>query len=351
MCVLGGKLEAVQRVYRLTLTPEVPGLLSSGPNAKKKNIGSSGNSGYNRKENAKLKIAEMNIKTNEKKNRDKTRKENSLLSNSDGAKVRVTLEEMHGGGDFHFGSGRDVDVDGVQEKEAINLDNTMLTSTSSPISTSMPTNTFSKTSKSSLKNDLRELQGDLLKRSTSLLTENNGEDENDSRIDVWARKEVRDDRDRNDVKEIGGVEGMRGRAGGGVKNGVPIGVTGDALGSVSLSATGRGTGTGAGAGAGRVEVQSIVQTQPNDEGQGQGQDKAGGKGNLISYIRMTAFDRIGSKVLVNILDDQVRTYITSLQVTSIVCFFILLTYSTLSLFFTNTFHNSFLSLFFSSLFH
>ena len=317
MYELGGKLEAVQRVYRLTLTPELPGLLSSGPNAKKKNIGSSGYSGYNRKANAKLKIAEMNIKANEKKNRDKIRKENSLLSNSDGAKVRVTLEEMHGGGDFHFGSGRDVDNDGVQNKEIINLENTMLTSTSSSssISTSTPTNTFSKTSKSSLKNDLRELQGDLLKRSTSLLTENNGEDENDSRIDVWARKEVRDDRDRNDVKEIGSVEGLRGRGGGGVKNGAPIGVTGDALGSVSLSATGGRTGSGTGVGSrtggvtGRVEVQSIVQTQSNDEGQGQGQDKAGGKGNLISYIRMTAFDRIGSKVLVNILDDQVRTYV------------------------------------------
>jgi hypothetical protein len=85
---------------------------------------------------------------------------------------------------------------------------------------------------------------------------------------------------------------------------------------VSLSATGRGAGTGTetGAGTGRVEVQSIVQTQPNDEGQGQGQDKAGGKGNLISYIRMTAFDRIGSKVLVNILDDQVRTYVRAVQV-------------------------------------
>ena len=31
-----------------------------------------------------------------------------------------------------------------------------------------------------------------------------------------------------------------------------------------------------------------------------------GEGNLISYIRMTAFDRTGSKVLVDILDDQVR---------------------------------------------
>ena len=313
MYELGGRLEAMQRVYRLTLTPEVPGLLSSGPNSKKKNIGSTGNTGYNRRENAKLKIAEMNIKTNDKKNRDKIRKENSLLSNSDGAKVRVTLEEMHGGGDYQFGSGRDVDGDGVQNKEIINLEKTMLTSTSNSISTSTPLNTFSKTSKSSLKNDLRELQGDLLRRSTSLLTENGGEDENDSRIDVWARKEVRDDRDHNDVKEIGSVEGVRGRIG------APVGVTGDSLGSVSLSATGAGvsvgggTGsgvrTGTGTGAGRVEVQSIVQTQPNDEGQGQ--DKAGGKGNLISYIRMTAFDRIGSKVLVNILDDQVRTYVRS----------------------------------------
>lgn len=322
MYELGGKLEAVQRVYRLTLTPEVPGLISSGPNSKKKNIGSSGNTGYNRKENAKLKIAEMNIKTKDKKNRDKIRKENSLLSNSDGAKVRVTLEEMHGGGDYHFGSGRDVDGDGAQNKENINLEKTMLTSTSSSssISTSTPLHTFSKTSKYSLKNDLRELQGDLLRRSTSLLTDNSGEDENDDRIDVWARKEVRDRSDRNDVKEIGSVEGVPGRGGGRI--GAPVGVTGDSLGSVSLSATGTGasvgggTGsgvrTGTGTGAGRVEVQSIVQSQSNDDGQGQ--DKAGGKGNLISYIRMTAFDRIGSKVLVNILDDQVRTYVRTVQV-------------------------------------
>ena len=33
--------------------------------------------------------------------------------------------------------------------------------------------------------------------------------------------------------------------------------------------------------------------------------EAEGQGNLISYIRMTAFDRAGSRKLVEILDDQV----------------------------------------------
>ena len=40
-------------------------------------------------------------------------------------------------------------------------------------------------------------------------------------------------------------------------------------------------------------------------GEGEGEVESVGEGNLISYIRMTAFDRIGSKVLVDILDDQV----------------------------------------------
>ena len=233
----------------------------------------------------------MNIKTNDKKNRDKLRKEDALLSNSDGAKVRVTLEEMRGGGDFHFATDREED----KNKDILNLENTLLTSTSSPTSTSSssssststPLKTFSKTSKFSLKNDLRELQGDMLKGSTSLLTENKeeneneNENENDSRRNEWESKGVRDDGDHNDVKKVLNVRG------------------------------GTETGSGRGVGVGKVEVQSIVQSQVEDEGQGQGQrqdnNKAQGKGNLISYIRMTAFDRIGSKVLVNILDDQVHT--------------------------------------------
>ena len=40
-------------------------------------------------------------------------------------------------------------------------------------------------------------------------------------------------------------------------------------------------------------------------GEREGEVESVGEGNLISYIRMTAFDRIGSKVLVDILDDQV----------------------------------------------
>ena len=126
----------------------------------------------------------MNIKTNDKKNRDKLRKEDALLSNSDGAKVRVTLEEMRGGGDFHFATDREED----KNKDILNLENTLLTSTSSPTSTSSssssststPLKTFSKTSKFSLKNDLRELQGNMLKGSTSLLTENKEENENEN---------------------------------------------------------------------------------------------------------------------------------------------------------------------------
>ena len=42
-----------------------------------------------------------------------------------------------------------------------------------------------------------------------------------------------------------------------------------------------------------------------DAVRGEGEGESVGEGNLISYIRMTAFDRIGSKVLVDILDDQV----------------------------------------------
>ena len=317
----GGKLETVQRVYRLTLTPELSGLLSSNQNLKKKTIGSSGSTGYNRKENAKIKIAEMNMKLNDKKNRDKLRKEDALLSNSDGAKVRVTLEEMHGwGGDYRFGTDRDDEVN----EEIPNFQNTLLTSTSVSASTSSltstPLNTFSKTSKFGLKNDLRELHGDVLKRSTSLLTENKEENENgneneiDSRRFLWDNKEVllRDDRDGNDVKEVVKVEGVHREVG--VRNGAPIGVTGY---TPTITTGGetpgvRGREGREGRGLGRIEAQNIVQTQHDNEvqkqGQGQGQDKALGKGNLISYIRMTAFDRIGSKVLVNILDDQVRTY-------------------------------------------
>ena len=320
---IGGKLEAIQRVYRLTLTPELSGLLSSNQNMKKKTIGSSGNTVYNRKENAKIKTAEINVKLNDKKNRDKLRKEDSLLSNSDGAKVRVTLEEMHGwGGDYHFGTDRD-DED---NKEISKFQNTLLTSTSTSTSslTSTPLNTFSKTSKFGLKNDLRELRGDVLKRSTSLLTENKEENENeiDSRRFVWDNKEVlsSNDRDGNHVKDVVKVEGVRGEVG--VRNGAPIGVTGDTLGYTPTIATGgktpgvrvRGTEGRGGKGLGSIEAQNIVQTKIDNEvqKQGQGQEKVLGKGNLITYIRMTAFDRIGSKVLVNILDDQVRTYVRSI---------------------------------------
>lgn len=323
---IGGKLEAIQRVYRLTLTPELSGILSSNQNTKKKTIGSTGNTVYNRKENTKIKIAEMNRKLNDKdkKNRDKLRKEDALLSNSDGAKVRVTLEEMHGGGDYHFGTDRD-DED---KKEISNFQNFLLTSTSTSSSTSTPLNTFSKTSKSGLKNDLRELHGDVLKQSTSLLTENKerneNENENDSRGFLWDSKEalLRDDRDNNNEKDVMKVkvevvEGVRGEVRN--RNGAPIGVSGDTLGYTPTVTTG-GIAPGVrvregrtGRGLGRIEAQNIVQThidndvQKQKQGQGQGQDKAPSKGNLISYIRMTAFDRIGSKVLVNILDDQVRT--------------------------------------------
>ena len=49
----------------------------------------------------------------------------------------------------------------------------------------------------------------------------------------------------------------------------------------------------------------ILEDAVRREGEGEGEVESVGEGNLISYIRMTAFDRIGSKVLVDILDDQV----------------------------------------------
>ena len=272
-------------MYHLSLIPDTPGPYLSGPNLNRKNnileenkdkifnlaskFNFNANNDKDKNQNG-LKSS-ININNNDKNNgKNKDKNENNsekvvssgLKSFQEGAKVRVTLEELHNGG------------------------RTFLLGTNS---NNVPATAESRENVLAIK-EVEEVQ----------VEKNGRKSERNAQIMSQGEKER--------GREIGSVlnSGSRGlivstastpspRSSASPLSPTPPTLPLTSLDEIRLD---------------KDDLSSDTIGSGSDSGSTVSVSRSGsGNGNLISYIRMTAFDRSGSKVLVDILDDQVKTVV------------------------------------------
>ena len=269
-------------MYHLSLIPDTPGPYLSGPNLNRKNnileenkdkifnLASKFNFNKNTNENYRNEISEKNNAKNKNSDKNKNGNENhsekvvssGLKSFQEGAKVRVTLEELHNGGrTFLLGT---------------NINN-------------VPAIAESRENVLAIK-EVEEVQ----------VEKNGRKSERNAQIMSQGEKER--------GREIGSVlnSGSRGlivstastpspRSSASPLSPTPPTLPLTSLDEIRLD---------------KDDLSSDTIGSGSDSGSTVSVSRSGsGNGNLISYIRMTAFDRSGSKVLVDILDDQVKTVV------------------------------------------
>ena len=294
-------------MYHLSLTPDTPGLTPNSDLEPKR-----GSNKYAGRETAKnIQAYKSSVSKGEKSGRGRGGDAGKgLLSLSDPAKVRVTVEELHSGGTFHLSHENDPlstttaavnnankinkmgkKMNDMETKMKMGLDMDMMVQKDAQdsASRSSPFPIFSKTFTtitSSLTNSPLKPWGNLLMGGDGSLLTRGKEDERGT-----SGSTVRGVADENRGR------GMRsdGQSSIEVKR-ADLGVLGSAeRGTVAADTTEMQTILGMGQG----------QQQDQGKGQGEGVEQGQGQGSLVSYVRITAFDRTGSKILVDILDDQV----------------------------------------------